>query len=287
MTDVRTRHNLPGNPSASPYTDLFIYYLKGLAKTDGRDFGRAFIGAWLEDGFSFLFFSEPSLAAVERFISVQPCLEFIDKYQMAYSDWQGSILGPGRFGSFFITPPWSAASETLAIEKQPIILDPGVVFGSGSHPTTLSSLEALELAFQSDSFASTLDLGTGTGLLALAAARLGCPKTLAVDLNLLAVRTALNNIRLNRLEDRIMAIQGKAQDFVNVDAELIVANIHYDVMKELVAAEGFLSKKNFILSGLLRSQANTILAGLSDKPVRIIKKWEIEGIWYTFFGKIT
>jgi ribosomal protein L11 methyltransferase len=287
MTDVRPLHNFSGDPSASPCTDLFIYYLKGLAKTDDHNFGHAFIGAWLEDDFSFLFFSEFSLPNVNRFISTRPHLTFIDEYQMPYADWQGGILGPGYFGGFYITPPWSAPAETLVIEKRPIILDPGVVFGSGSHPTTLSCLEALEFAFRFDSFSSALDLGAGTGLLALAAARLGCPKILAVDLNLLAVRTALNNIRRNRLENSIMAIQGMAQDFVNVDAELVIANIHYDVMKQLIDTEGFLSKKGFILSGLLRSQASDILAELSDKPVRIIKKWELEGIWHTFFGKIT
>jgi len=287
MTDARPLYNFPGVPPASPYADLFIYYLKGLAKTDDDSFGPAFIGAWLEDGFSFLFFSEPSLPRVKGFISSRPYLEFIDEYQMPYADWQGGILGPGHFGSFFITPPWSAPAGTLTTEKRPILVDPGVVFGSGSHPTTLSCLEALEVAFRYDSFRSALDLGTGTGLLALAAARLGCRKVLAVDLNFLAVRTARNNIRLNRLENRIMAIQGLAQEIVAVDAELVIANIHYPVMKGLIASEGFLSKKGFILSGLLRSQARDIEAELSRKPVKIIKKWELEGIWYTFFGKIT
>jgi len=145
----------------------------------------------------------------------------------------------------------------------------------------------MEFAFRFDSYSSALDLGTGTGLLALAAARLGCWKILAVDLNLLAIETALNNIRRNRLEDRILAIQGMAQDFMNIDADLVIANIHFPVMKKLIAAEAFLSKKGFILSGLLRSQARDIQADLSDKPVRIIKKWELEGIWYTFFGEIT
>ena len=81
--------------------------------------------------------------------------------------------------------------------------------------------------------------------------------------------------------------QGLAQEIVAVDAELVIANIHYPVMKGLIASEGFLSKKGFILSGLLRSQAREIEAELSRKPVKIIKKWELEGIWYTFFGKIT
>jgi len=287
MTDSRLLHNFPGDPPASPYTDLYIYYLKGLAKTDYHHFGRTFIGAWLEDDFSFLFFSTPSRPEVEQFISTRPDLKFIDEYQMPYADWQGGVLGPGYFGGFFIAPPWSAPADALTAEKRPIILDPGVVFGSGSHPTTLSCLEALEFAFHFDTYASALDLGTGTGLLALAAARLGCRNILAVDFNFLAVRTALNNIRINRMEDRILALQGLAQDFVNFNAELLIANIHYGAMKQLIAAENFLSKKSFILSGLLRSQANDIQAELSDKPVEIIKIWELEGIWYTFFGKIT
>jgi len=59
------------------------------------------------------------------------------------------------------------------------------------------------------------------------------------------------------------------------------------ITKKLIAAEDFLSKKGFILSGLLRSQARDIQAELSHKPVKIIKKWEPGGVWYTFFGKIT
>lgn len=287
MNDVHPRHHFSEDLPASPCTDLFIYYLKGLAKTDGHNFGPAFIGTWLEDGFSFLFFCEPALSKVRQFISGLPHLELIDDYHMPYADWQGGVLGPGHFGGFFIAPPWSAPTEALSAEKWPIVLDPGVVFGSGTHPTTQSCLEALEFAFRFDSFASALDLGTGTGLLALAAARLGCSKIIAVDFNFLAVQTARDNIRRNRLEGRILAIQGLAQDFVCLETDLVVANVHYEVMTQLIDTEGFLSKKGFILSGLLRSQASDIFSKLLDKPVRIIKKWELEGIWHTFFGKIT
>jgi len=286
MTDFPSRHSLSEDPPVFPYKDLFIYYLKGIANAQASNFGAEFIGTWIEDGFSFLFFSQPSALKIRQFISTRPCLTLIDEYQMPYSDWQGGVLGPGHFGSFFITPPWSQLPESMAAEKRSIILDPGVVFGSGSHPTTLNCLEALEFAFESDAYRSTLDLGTGTGLLALAAARLGCQKILAVDLNLLAVQTARQNIRRNRLNDRILAIQGFAQDFVSLKADLVIANIHYDVMKQLIADRGFLSKKGFILSGLLRSQARGILAELSNKPVHIIKEWAPDGIWHTFFGKI-
>jgi len=287
MTESAPSHHSYETADASPYKDLYIYYLKGLAKTAEGCFGRHFIGAWLEDGFSFLFFSEPCRAAVERFVSELPDLEFLDEYRMPYVEWQGGVVGPGNFGGFFIAPPWSAPPDALSSRARPILLDPGVVFGNGSHATTLCCLEALNLAFDQYPYASALDLGTGTGLLALAAARLGCPRVLAVDFNLLAVRTARDNIRRNRLEHGVLALRGLAQELVALPAELVIANIHFAVMQELVASEGFMAKKGFILSGLLRSQAADIAAELSKKPIKIIRSWETEGIWHTFFGKMT
>ena len=128
--------------------------------------------------------------------------------------------------------------------------------------------------------------GPVTGLLALAAAKLGCDRTLAVDFNFLAARTATRNIRLNRLGKKILAVQGRAEAFIECPADLVIANIHYEVMQHLVAAEGFLRKKYFILSGLLRSQAREIAARLSLQPVTIVQTWERDGIWHTFFGKV-
>jgi ribosomal protein L11 methyltransferase len=82
-----------------------------------------------------------------------------------------------------------------------------------------------------------------------------------------------------------VAVQGRAQDFVDVDSDLVIANIHYDVIKRLIASKGFFRKKWFIISGLLRSQARDIVAGLSNNSITIINKWEHEGVWHTFFGK--
>jgi ribosomal protein L11 methyltransferase len=121
----------------------------------------------------------------------------------------------------------------------------------------------------------------------LAAARLGCNSALALDFNFLAAKTAKRNIELNGLEDKILAFQGRAEDFIAYPADLVIANIHYDVMKELVAAEGFLSKKWFILSGLLRTEARDIAYKLSRLPVNILKTRERDGVWHTFFGEIS
>ena len=166
-----------------------------------------------------------------------------------------------------------------------ILLDPGVVFGAGTHTTTQDCLNALELVFSREKIESALDLGTGTGLLALAASRLGCKNILAVDFNFLAARTALRNVRLNQLQDHIIIVQGRAEDFIDSPSDLVIANIHYDVMKHLIASPGFFNNKWFILSGLLRSQARDLLYELSKNRVRIVKKWERDGIWHTFLGK--
>ena len=69
-------------------------------------------------------------------------------------------------------------------------------------------------------------------------------------------------------------------------SDLVVSNIHYDVMKNLIRATGFLKKKRFILSGLMRSEAARIASTLADLPVEMIRRWDQDGIWHTFYGAI-
>lgn len=273
-----------------PYNDLYIYHFKGHLKPDYnmpnnniKDPG--FIGNWEEDEFSFLFFSRPSHTEVKRILSTQSQLTFLDQFHFTYDEWHGERPAPFKAGRFLIAPPWEDMNTCK--ENLPIFLDPGVVFGTGTHPTTRDCLEALEMACSEEKPESVIDLGTGTGLLAIAAACLGCKYTLAADINFLSATTAEKNIRLNRLEDKILVVQGKAEDFINFPADLVIANIHYDVMKNLINSEGFLEKKMFILSGLLRSQAENVACKLSQYPVKILKKWVHDGIWHTFFGKIS
>ncbi len=271
-----------------PYQDLYIYYIKGHLESGTRLNGEGFIGNWEEDEFCFLFFSKPAENQIQELLATQSHLVLLDQYCMAYDDWQGGTPRSFKVGRFEIVPPWETG-EVLGPgvkKRQRILLDPGVVFGTGSHTTTRNCLEAAELAHELASPNITIDLGTGTGLLALAISGLGCKKTLAIDLNYLAVQTALRNIRLNRLQDKVLAIQGKAEDFMMTRADLLVANIHYDVMKQLIDHRGFLEKKWFILSGLMRSQAMDLATKLRQLPVEIIRKWEQDGIWHTFFGRI-
>jgi ribosomal protein L11 methyltransferase len=210
---------------------------------------------------------------------------------MSYAQWQGSVPELLRVGRFRLVPPWIGAPEGLpadpGAETRNILLDPGVVFGNGTHPTTLHCLEALEVAFAEGRIDSVLDLGTGTGVLALGAARLGARRVVAVDNNLLSVQTARANIVRNGLTRQVIAVQGRAEDFIACRADLLVANLHDDVLGYLLGAPGFLSQKRFVLSGLLRSPAREVRHRLGRLPVRLLREWSCEGIWHTYYGTIT
>ncbi len=273
---------------AGPCQELFIYYLKGRLKADSKTLPDNCIGNWEEEENSFLFFSRPAFEQVENLLSRQPQLSYIDSYQMPYEQWLGEVFSTFEHGKFRIIPLWEASREQLCANGNnlDILLDPGLVFGTGTHPTTRDCLDALELAAGSKAFNTVLDLGTGTGLLALAAAKLGSNGVIAADLNLLAAKTAHRNVRLNHLQDRVVTVQGRAEDMIAYPADLVIANIHYDVMRQLVNNNGFLTKKRFILSGLLRSEAKDIADILAKHQVKIIKQWAHEGIWHTFYGKM-
>lgn len=271
----------------SPYDNLYIYYLEGrMSRPWETNFSR-FVGNWEEDGYTFLFFTSPAAQQVDALLKREPGLTLLDEFEMTYEEWQGGKIQPLLIGRFLILPPWYLTkSQTPPISHgHKIILDPGVVFGNGTHPTTRDCLEALELAFESKNIETVLDLGTGTGLLAMAAGKLGCRRCLALDFNFLAARTAHVNVRLNGLEQTIAVCQGRAEDYISSPADLLMANIHFDVMRRLVQSEGFLSKKAFVLSGLLRSEARQIAHDLSLLPVNVIERWEQDNIWHTFYGE--
>ena len=270
---------------ACPYNELFIYQLGGRLTSQTEIHPQHFIGNWEEDDFSFLFFSDPAPEEIEKLLQSQPHLTYVDSYHMSYEQWQGAILTSFDQGCFRVIPPWEK-DAIAGHARHRIILDPGLVFGTGTHPTTRDCLDAVELAFRDKPPEVALDLGTGTGLLALATACLGCKINLAVDLNLLAAKTAAINVRFNDLESRVTVVQGYAEDFVVFPADLLIANIHYDVMRKLIRDESFVSKKRFILSGLLRSEAKQVRIELERLSAKIIKSWTHEGIWHTFYGEI-
>ena len=268
----------------SPYARLYIYYLKGLAGAAEAAFDARFIGNWEEEGYSFLFFSEPAENAVRRFLQVRSDLELLDQFEMTYDDWQGGRFQGLRAGRLVIYPAWGDRATGAADDEIVMRLDPGVVFGAGTHPTTQDCLAALEMLSADDPGGTLLDLGTGTGVLAVAAARLGWHRVLAVDFNRLAVKTADYNVKLNALEGRVLAVHGRAEQLVACPADAVVANIHYDVLRPLIRTRAFGRTTNWILSGLLRSQAREVEAYLEKTGMSIRQRWSRDNTWFTYWG---
>lgn len=264
---------------------MYIYNLEGIPDSGAPEFRHeSFLGLWIEDNTSFLFFSSCADTLVERIISKQTGIALIERYEMTEEQWHGEKIAPYHIENICICPPWDQpAGFDIGVNK--ILLDPGVVFGTGKHQTTEDCLTLLFRLCRKERIRHVLDIGTGTGILSLAAALSGASKVFACDYNHLAVETTLRNVRLNRMEKRVLPFQAKGEEIVSMPGDLLVANIHYDVMRHIINSPGFLTKRWFILSGLLNSETRKILSHLKEKPVRIIERRCPDGIWNTIFGQ--
>ena len=183
-------------------------------------------------------------------------------------------------GELTIRPPWLApAGQGLEV-----LLDPGVVFGSGNHPTTIHCLEALvELAAGPGMPEEALDLGCGSGLLALAAARLGAKRVMAVDLNPLCIQVTARNAAHNRLESRVAVIEADALDLAEEQAGLVMANLEAELIEAFSRRGGFVGRDWLILSGLTRSKAGRTADLVQAAGFRLVSRWAAQGTWQTFF----
>jgi ribosomal protein L11 methyltransferase len=127
-----------------PDTVLYIYYIEGIVPRHIHLQTETFIGNWVEDDFSFLFFTVPAQEKVEKICHDFPDLKLLDEYEMTYEQWQGGTIEPVRIGRFLLNPPWIKASPKK--NDITLTLDSGVVFGNGTHPTTRACLEAINIA---------------------------------------------------------------------------------------------------------------------------------------------
>jgi ribosomal protein L11 methyltransferase len=125
-----------------------------------------------------------------------------------------------------------------------------------------------------------LDLGTGSGILALAAAKWGAEKVLAIDCNELAVETTLRNVLSNEESQRIEVRMGKAEDFIEEEADLVCASIHLQVIESPLKKKGFFKKRWFILSGIFGKDAEEIERRLIRRSVEIVRRLQ-EKNWLT------
>jgi ribosomal protein L11 methyltransferase len=264
-----------------PYHNLHVYEVSGEVLNSRDFFKKDFIGCWNEEGASFLFFSEPHDEEVERLIR-QKGLSLLAQDVLDYKAWQaGEELEPFRLANLVICPPW----EHTGVEEGEVLiqLDPCVVFGTGSHPTTRSCLAALWEIYRKERPKRVLDLGTGSGILALAAAKWGAEKVLAVDCNELAVDTARRNVSLNGESQRIVVKRGKAEDWIEEEADLVSANLYFEIIIALLHREAFFRKRWIVVSGIFEKDSGEIERRWNRRSVQTYRRIQ-EKKWVTLVG---
>ena len=182
-----------------------------------------------------------------------------------------------------IRPIWE--NEYDAGGRKVLNIEPGLAFGTGSHPTTKLCLETLEDYINADS--TVLDIGCGSGILSIASLLLGAKSALGVDIDKLAVKTAVANAEENGFEPPVFtAVQGNLSDKVSGKYSVIVANIVADIIMEFNKQVGaFLEDGGvYITGGIIDSRKDEVIASFEQNGFEIILNREEKG-WNVFVCK--
>ena len=237
------------------------------------------VKAWFE--------SVEALRGLENCLKALPELTGMDLGTLAVSqqgvqeqDWSEcwkQYYKPFRAGKHLVIKPswenWNAAPGDLIIE-----LDPGMAFGTGTHETTAMCVEMIEKHYHGG---KVLDVGTGSGILAIAAARLGADSVLGVDIDPMAVRVAPENVEKNGLSREIDIRQGDlVAGLDNVQCEFAVANILADVIALLAAPlkAHLTANATFVCSGILKEREQDVVDVLTRNGYQLFDRMQ-KGDW--------
>lgn len=184
---------------------------------------------------------------------------------------------------FTIVPTWEAYtpvnSDELIIE-----LDPGMAFGTGTHPTTVMCIQALERTVQEND--QVVDVGTGSGVLSIAAAMLGAKKVTALDLDEVAVESARLNIELNNVLNIVEVSQNNLLDGVDQAADIVVANILAEIILRFTNDVASVVKQGgyFIASGIIQQKKQDVKEAMIAVGFEIEETLQMED-WVAIIGR--
>jgi len=220
-------------------------------------------------------------------LNLSPAPE-IDTETVSEADWAGAwwaYYKPVRAGRHLVVKPsWEdylPGAGDLVIE-----MDPGMAFGSGTHATTSLCLRLLEKYVRPGQ--AVYDVGTGSGILAVAAAKLGADRVTAIDLDPVACRVAAENVRKNVASGKIQVVQGNLLDIAEESAGLVVANIIADVIIDLApdAAGILVSGGIFIASGIIGRRSGEVRSAMEASGLTVVERLE-DGQWVAFAAEKT
>lgn len=203
---------------------------------------------------------------IVKFATYEPLKELKpEKVEEVSKDWEKwkEKFKPVDIEDFVIIPPW----------KIPIFINPGMAFGTGLHPTTQLCIKALK-EYVKEGY-SVLDVGTGSGILAIVSKILGAKEVVAIDISEEAVRECKENVRLNNVE--IKCIKAEPKD-IKERYDIVVANLEIKIFRETIEDIKKLIKKYGIFSGLYKREDLEEFKGLIE-DFKILKVYEKEE-WY-------
>lgn len=190
----------------------------------------------------------------------------------AEEDWAENwkkAFKPLRLGSHMLVKPGWADCEVLPGDRV-IEIDPGMAFGTGTHETTGMCVELVEKYVSPG--VNAIDVGTGTGILAIAAAHMGARDVLAIDIDRVAVRVAKENVRINGFENTIRCQAGDLLENVDEVADVVIANIIADVIIMIAAPVKAHIREGgvFICSGISAERRQDVLDALNAAGYEVL-----------------
>ena len=188
-------------------------------------------------------------------------------------------IGAHRLGALTVMPPWLAEGTDPATT---IVIDPGMAFGTGEHPTTRGVVRLLPRYLPPA--AVVADLGAGSAVLAIAAAKLGAARVFAIELDADAIPDAERNVEVNGVSDRVHVFEGDAATLLPLVApvHVVLANIISSVLLEVlpVIERALVPGGVAILSGILLDERPTMLALMETQGWRVLDE-DPEDIWWS------
>ena len=211
----------------------------------------------------------------------------IDVAEVQEEDWANSwkaYFKPEKIGEkIVIKPSWEEyepQEEELVIE-----LDPGMAFGTGDHATTALCIKLLEKYMRENM--EIIDVGTGSGILSISAAKLGAKDVQALDFDTVAVEVATSNVQINKLENIIKVKHSDLFSQADGKVDLIVANIVADIINKLIPqAHTYLKTQGiFIASGIIDARKEDVLRTFQQNNFDIIEVKEDSG-WVAIVAQL-